>query len=385
MSGLTEEQRRRIEENKRKALAKRAAKQNTGFSPVKQGNGNFSAPGALLNTSSAPAGPFEENKRKALAKRAAKQNAGFSPGKQGGGGAVNVSAPGAALNRASAPAGPYSQPQTGSFSSNNSNQGYNTRPPGQTFPSGTQPRTFGTQPKPNGQAFTAGNQSHVHINQVRAQSQPFSSGTLANYVQAPSSAPRPSAPAPRPSTSPQIHAINRQSGSQVNPAQTNSFYGSAPTSSSNYRQGTPGKPTFSASSSAGPNRFNQNKNFQQKPGQSFQQRQGANNNRPVSPSKAVAQIFNDASKASAKTKGTCVLVQRSRFEVQVGFHSKLIELFKSMPTRLYNSDNRRWSFHLKDYQALMMKVGDLREEVFLEGLPRSVLQVIYKLLTDYFI
>ncbi len=376
MSGLTEEQRRRIEENKQKALAKRAAKQNTGFSPVKQGNGNFTAPGATINTSSAPAGRFEENKRKALAKRAAKQNAGFSPGKQVSGGAVNFSAPGAALNRVSAPVGPYSQPQTGSFSSNNNNQGYNTRPPAPTFPSGTQPSTVGTQPRPTGQAFTAGNQSHAHVNQVRAQSQPLSGGTLNSQVRAPSFAPRPSASAPRPSTSPQVHAINRQSGSQVNPAQTNSFYGSTPTSSSNYRQATPGKPTYSASSSAGQNRFNQNKNFQQKPGQSFQQRPGSNNNRSVSPTKAVAQIFNDASKASAKTKGTCVLVQRSRFEVQVGFHSKLIELFKSMPTRLYNSDNRRWSFHLKEYQALMMKVGDLREEVFLEGLPRSVLQVL---------
>ncbi len=363
MSGLTEEQRRRIEENKRKALAKRAAKQNTGFSPIKQGSG----------------------------------------------GAGNFSAPGAALNRATAPGGSYSKPQTGSFTgnvNNNNNQsystGYNTRPSGPAFPSGSQLRppgpTFstgnqarltGSQPSPSGQSVTAGNQvrplNQSHI-QVRAQSQSYPTGALSNQGRAPGSAPgppssatRPPGSASRPPTSPQIHAINRQSGSQVNPTQTNSFYGSAPTSSSNYRPTTSGQSTYAG---AGANRFNQSKNFQQNQGPSFQQRQGqgfskgATSSKAVSPNKVVTQIFNEASKASAKTKGTCVLVQRTRFEVQVGYHAKLIEVFKSMPTRQYNSENRRWSFHLKEYQALMVKVGDLREDVYLDGLPRSVLQVI---------
>ena len=93
----------------------------------------------------------------------------------------------------------------------------------------------------------------------------------------------------------------------------------------------------------------------------------------ASPTKLVNQLFNEA----AKTKGSCGLISRTRFEVNVIYHAKLIELFKSMSTRQYNSENRRWSFHLKEYETLMNKMGDLRSEIHLEPLPRSVLQVLY--------
>ena len=96
----------------------------------------------------------------------------------------------------------------------------------------------------------------------------------------------------------------------------------------------------------------------------------------ASPTKLVNQLFNEAGKSAAKTKGSCGLISRTRFEVNVIYHAKLIELFKSMSTRLYNSENRRWSFHLKEYETLMNKMGDLRSEIHLEPLPRSILQVL---------
>ncbi|KAJ8314137.1 hypothetical protein KUTeg_008698 [Tegillarca granosa] len=57
-------------------------------------------------------------------------------------------------------------------------------------------------------------------------------------------------------------------------------------------------------------------------------------------------------------KGCCVLISRERFEVNVGYCAPLLEVFKSMKTKLY-----------------VNAVKDLRPAVQLEPLPRPILQV----------
>ena len=60
----------------------------------------------------------------------------------------------------------------------------------------------------------------------------------------------------------------------------------------------------------------------------------------------------------------------------------VLRYVQTMSTRQYNSENRRWSFHVKEYETLMNKIGDLRSEIYIEALPRSVMQVrkaVYKI------
>ncbi|XP_019635007.1 PREDICTED: SWI/SNF-related matrix-associated actin-dependent regulator of chromatin subfamily A-like protein 1 [Branchiostoma belcheri] len=70
--------------------------------------------------------------------------------------------------------------------------------------------------------------------------------------------------------------------------------------------------------------------------------------------------------------GTCVLLSRERFEVQVGYCAPLIEVFKQMPTKYYDMQTRVWSFELKDYEKLS-KVQKAQLPVQLSPLPKSVL------------
>ncbi|KAI8515486.1 SWI/SNF- matrix-associated actin-dependent regulator of chromatin sub A-like protein 1 [Branchiostoma belcheri] len=71
--------------------------------------------------------------------------------------------------------------------------------------------------------------------------------------------------------------------------------------------------------------------------------------------------------------GTCVLLSRERFEVQVGYCAPLIEVFKQMPTKYYDMQTRVWSFELKDYEKLMERVQKAQLPVQLSPLPKSVL------------
>ncbi|XP_078573383.1 SWI/SNF-related matrix-associated actin-dependent regulator of chromatin subfamily A-like protein 1 [Branchiostoma floridae x Branchiostoma japonicum] len=71
--------------------------------------------------------------------------------------------------------------------------------------------------------------------------------------------------------------------------------------------------------------------------------------------------------------GTCVLVSKERFEVQVGYCAPLIEVFKQMPTKNYDMQTRVWSFELKDYEKLMQRIQKAQLPVQLTPLPKTVL------------
>jgi len=72
---------------------------------------------------------------------------------------------------------------------------------------------------------------------------------------------------------------------------------------------------------------------------------------------------------------TCNLfmVSTHRFAAQTsGYHEKLIAVFKNMPTRSYESQNRIWSFDLSDYQSLHTHAADLKPHVHMVGIPKKV-------------
>ena len=367
MSGLTEEQRRRMEENRQKALAKRAEAKAK------------SAPGATWAASTSLIGPIQGITGPASnslarppirpATSSSQQNT-FTSGDSSGFGSKPTPSGG----------GTFSKPAPSHSSTIGS--------PVKSVASSSmiRPATSGSQQSklgnsnfnnnnkaPPGGNFNKPIQHHPNTARNAGSNISFAIGKPPQNV--PHSAP----------TSANPNTWNKQ-------PQTKTFYASNPTSgNANRAQGTwtnrPGSGSGSGNATgttSGQYRpQNQGGQFQRKGSSDknqnhsrFSSQKQSANTAGASPTKLVNQLFDDAGKSAAKTKGSCGLISRTRFEVNVMYHAKLIEVFKSMSTRQYNSDNRRWSFHVREYEALMNKIGDVRSEVHLEPLPRSVLQVL---------
>ncbi|XP_012866663.1 PREDICTED: SWI/SNF-related matrix-associated actin-dependent regulator of chromatin subfamily A-like protein 1 isoform X2 [Dipodomys ordii] len=73
----------------------------------------------------------------------------------------------------------------------------------------------------------------------------------------------------------------------------------------------------------------------------------------------------------AFVKGRCILISRARFEVDIGYSEELIGLFKQMDSRQYDVKTRKWSFLLEEYNKLIAEVRCL-PQVQLEPLPKTV-------------
>ncbi|XP_031446435.1 SWI/SNF-related matrix-associated actin-dependent regulator of chromatin subfamily A-like protein 1 isoform X2 [Phasianus colchicus] len=78
-------------------------------------------------------------------------------------------------------------------------------------------------------------------------------------------------------------------------------------------------------------------------------------------------------KPSAHVKGKCVLISRSRFEVDIGYSAEVVGVFKQMNSRNYDMKTRKWNFLLEDYPKLM-KVFQNLVSVEVEPLPGTVIQ-----------
>ncbi|RXM28966.1 SWI/SNF-related matrix-associated actin-dependent regulator of chromatin subfamily A-like protein 1 [Acipenser ruthenus] len=88
---------------------------------------------------------------------------------------------------------------------------------------------------------------------------------------------------------------------------------------------------------------------------------------------AVLRLCANWQNPSATMQGRCVLVSRSRFEVEVGFQADVIEAFKQISSRNYDMKTRNWSFLLEDYKGLMEVLCRI-PSVEVEPLPRAVVQ-----------
>ncbi|NXI43298.1 SMAL1 protein, partial [Galbula dea] len=78
-------------------------------------------------------------------------------------------------------------------------------------------------------------------------------------------------------------------------------------------------------------------------------------------------------KPSALVKGKCVLISRLRFEVDIGYSAEVIGVFKQMNSRNYDMNTRKWNFLLEDYPKLMEVLQSL-VSVEVEPLPQAVIQ-----------
>ncbi|KAG8431649.1 hypothetical protein GDO86_020616 [Hymenochirus boettgeri] len=88
---------------------------------------------------------------------------------------------------------------------------------------------------------------------------------------------------------------------------------------------------------------------------------------------ALLALCTNWQRPSATLKGKCVLVSRSRFEMEIGYHGEIISLFKQMNSRNYDMKTRKWSFMLEDYEKLIEGARGI-QQVEVEPLPRPVIQ-----------
>lgn len=88
---------------------------------------------------------------------------------------------------------------------------------------------------------------------------------------------------------------------------------------------------------------------------------------------ALMRLCQGWQKPGATIKGKCVLVSRSRLEVDIGYQADVIGIFKQMPSKSYDMKTRKWTFLLEDYGKLMADLNEL-PTVETEPLPHAVLQ-----------
>ncbi|XP_040913940.1 SWI/SNF-related matrix-associated actin-dependent regulator of chromatin subfamily A-like protein 1 [Toxotes jaculatrix] len=88
---------------------------------------------------------------------------------------------------------------------------------------------------------------------------------------------------------------------------------------------------------------------------------------------ALLKLCNGWQKPGATLQGQCILVSQTKFEVDIGYHVDVIAAFKQMQTKNYDMKTRKWSFSLEDYKKLMDLLGGIAA-VEVEPLPRAVIQ-----------
>uniref|UniRef100_A0A8C4HQK8 SWI/SNF-related matrix-associated actin-dependent regulator of chromatin subfamily A-like protein 1 n=1 Tax=Dicentrarchus labrax TaxID=13489 RepID=A0A8C4HQK8_DICLA len=88
---------------------------------------------------------------------------------------------------------------------------------------------------------------------------------------------------------------------------------------------------------------------------------------------ALLRLCNGWQKPGAILQGQCILVSQTKFEVDIGYHVDVIAAFKQMPTKSYDMKTRKWSFSLEDYKRLMDLLSGIAA-VEVEPLPRAIVQ-----------
>ncbi|XP_045478328.1 SWI/SNF-related matrix-associated actin-dependent regulator of chromatin subfamily A-like protein 1 [Harmonia axyridis] len=78
-----------------------------------------------------------------------------------------------------------------------------------------------------------------------------------------------------------------------------------------------------------------------------------------------------------KITAKCVLQSETRFVVELSaFSSQAIEVFKTIPSKNYDTKERLWSFHIDDYQLLVTNMSGLMGHLQFSGLPKFVLNCV---------
>ncbi|KAF7400984.1 hypothetical protein HZH66_006168 [Vespula vulgaris] len=77
--------------------------------------------------------------------------------------------------------------------------------------------------------------------------------------------------------------------------------------------------------------------------------------------------------------GKCYMITNERFAIETSSYlSSVIEVFKTVDSRIYDIKTKIWNFHLKDYDNLIKKLLELKSNFSIIQIPKSVLQIFQK-------
>ncbi|GLV44988.1 Marcal1 [Carabus blaptoides fortunei] len=116
-----------------------------------------------------------------------------------------------------------------------------------------------------------------------------------------------------------------------------------------------------------------NTNFNSKslPSTSFK----AHSSKPYEKPKVNSDQFY-GSKVSKVIIASCTLISETRFEVVPnGYHQKIVDVFKTVPSSKYNATNKTWNFFMHHYDVLLSKMKVLQPEVVVDPLPKFVVSL----------
>ncbi|XP_006207338.2 SWI/SNF-related matrix-associated actin-dependent regulator of chromatin subfamily A-like protein 1 isoform X1 [Vicugna pacos] len=109
------------------------------------------------------------------------------------------------------------------------------------------------------------------------------------------------------------------------------------------------------------------------PAVTLQPLEGAEGRRepPSTGSGSVAQACLPAAPSLTFVKGQCMLISRARFEADIGYSEGLIALFQQMDSRHYDVKTRKWNFLLEEHNKLIERARCL-PQVQLDPLPKTL-------------
>ncbi|KAK9883170.1 hypothetical protein WA026_001369 [Henosepilachna vigintioctopunctata] len=94
---------------------------------------------------------------------------------------------------------------------------------------------------------------------------------------------------------------------------------------------------------------------------------------PNNINKTPAQFYGKEQKITAK----CVLLNEVKFGIELSaFSTPAVEVFKTIPSRNYNTTTKQWDFLVKDYATLMNKLEGLTTHLDLIKLPKFVIECV---------
>lgn len=110
---------------------------------------------------------------------------------------------------------------------------------------------------------------------------------------------------------------------------------------------------------------------QKLPTVTLQPLEGAGHSRESPSTGGTAQTCLPSAPSLAFVKGQCVLISRARFEADIGYSEALVALFKQMDSRSYDVKTRKWNFLLEEHNKLIQRVRCL-PQVQLDPLPKTL-------------
>ncbi|XP_041593231.1 SWI/SNF-related matrix-associated actin-dependent regulator of chromatin subfamily A-like protein 1 isoform X1 [Vulpes lagopus] len=110
---------------------------------------------------------------------------------------------------------------------------------------------------------------------------------------------------------------------------------------------------------------------QRLPTVTLQPLEGAGHSRESPSAGGTAQTCLPSAPSLAFVKGQCVLISRARFEADIGYSEALVALFKQMDSRSYDVKTRKWNFLLEEHNKLIQRVRCL-PQVQLDPLPKTL-------------